>query len=144
MSRARKVSAAAGKMGGPYRSSEEVAVVPDVGERDRPVDPEDLGRLFLSRANANDVEGVVALYEPAAVLAAPDGSVAAGTAAIRAVYQALLASRPRFSGEVRPALRCGDLALTSTRFAGGATAEIARRQPDGTWLWVADQPQVAR
>ncbi len=44
--------------------------------------------------------------------------------------------------DVRPALRRGDLALTSTRFSGGATAEIARRQSDGTWLWVADQPNV--
>jgi len=44
-----------------------------------------------------------------------------------------------FQSEQRPALRCGDLALTSTRFAGGVTAEVARRQPDGTWLWVIDQ-----
>jgi hypothetical protein len=36
----------------------------------------------------------------------------------------------------------GDVALTSTRFQGGATAEIARRQPDGSWLWAADQPRV--
>jgi hypothetical protein len=35
-----------------------------------------------------------------------------------------------------------DLALTSTRFTGGVTAEVARRQPDGTWLWVIDQPNV--
>jgi ketosteroid isomerase-like protein len=120
-----------------------VAVVPDASALDRPAEPEDLGRLFLRRASAGDVEGVVALYEPTAVLAAPDGGLAVGTAAIRTVYQALLSGRPQFSGEVRPALRCGDLALTSTRFVGGATAEIARRQPDGTWLWVADQPRVA-
>ena len=31
--------------------------------------PEDLGTLFLERANAGDVEGLVALYEPGAVLA---------------------------------------------------------------------------
>jgi hypothetical protein len=24
----------------------------------------------------------------------------------------------------------------------GATAEVARRQPDGTWLWVIDQPRI--
>jgi ketosteroid isomerase-like protein len=54
---------------------------------------------------------------------------------------------------VQPAIRLGDLALTSTRFdiitTGGqtttvrtATVEIARRQPDGTWLWAVDQPNV--
>ena len=36
-----------------------------------------------------------------------------------------------------------DLALTSTLLVGGgATVEVARRQPDGTWLWVIDQPNV--
>jgi hypothetical protein len=37
----------------------------------------------------------------------------------------------------------GDLALTSTRLpAGGAAVEVARRQPDGSWRWVIDQPAV--
>ena len=37
----------------------------------------------------------------------------------------------------------GDLALGSTRLAdGGVTAEVARCQPDGTWLWVIDQWSV--
>lgn len=103
---------------------------------------EGLGRLFLERASAGDVEGVVALYEPEAVLESPPGKMSAGVAAIRRVHQALLADRPQFSGDVRPALHYGDLALTSTRFQGGATVEIARRQDDGTWLWIADQPNA--
>lgn len=53
--------------------------------------PEDLGRLFLERARAGDVEGVVALYEPGAVLATPTGEVVRGTAALRDFYTALLA-----------------------------------------------------
>jgi ketosteroid isomerase-like protein len=116
--------------------------MPDVNDRRGAAEPEDLGHLFLDRASAGDVEGVVALYEPGAVLASPPGGLAIGVAAIRQVYEALLAGRPRFSGDVRPALRHGDLALTSTRFQGGATAEIARRQADGSWLWIADQPNV--
>lgn len=103
-------------------------------DREAAAEPEDLGRLFLDRAGAGDVDGVVALYEPSAVLAFPPGGLAIGIAAIRQVYEVLLAGRPQFSGEVRPALRHGGLALTSTRFQGGATAEIARRQADGTWL----------
>jgi len=51
---------------------------------------------------------------------------------------------PRFSSAGRqPAIRNGDLALTSTRLpGGGATVEVARRQPDGSWRWVIDQPAV--
>jgi hypothetical protein len=42
-------------------------------------------------------------------------------------------------GEQRPALRSGDVALTSTLLTDGTvTAEVARRQPDGSWLWAID------
>ena len=47
-------------------------------------------------------------------------------------------------GEQRPALICGDLALTSTRSRNGnVTSEVARRQKDGTWLWVIDRYSVS-
>ncbi|MEA2500505.1 MAG: hypothetical protein QOD01_616 [Actinomycetota bacterium] len=113
-------------------------------ERQRAVEPEDLSRFFLERANAGDVEGLVALYEPGAVLAFPPGRLSVGSSAIREAYEKLLAGKPTFSpGDLQPAIRndTGDLALTSTRLAGrGATAEVARRQPDGSWLWIIDQP----
>ncbi len=112
-------------------------------ERARAVQPEDLGRFFIDRANAGDVDGLVALYEAEAVLAFPPGQVTSGSQAIRQVYEQLLAGRPTFTGEPQSALRNGDLALTSTRLAGGgATVEVARRQPDGTWLWIIDQPNI--
>ena len=107
---------------------------------ERALQPEDLDRLFLQRANAGDVDGLVALYEPDARRA--DGQLAVGSAAIRAVYAGLLADRPRFDGTIRPAIRRGDLAITSTTRTGDATVEVARRQPDGTWLWLIDQPSV--
>jgi ketosteroid isomerase-like protein len=106
--------------------------------------PEDLGRYFLERANAGDVEGLVALYEPGAVLAFPPGRLTIGHDQIRQVYAELLADKPSFgSAGQQPVIRNGDLALTSTRLpAGGATVEVARRQPDGSWRWVIDQPAV--
>lgn len=64
--------------------------------------------------------------------------------ALRRFYADLLAAKPTFEpGEQLPALELGDLALTATRLVGGgATAEIARRQPDGNWLWAVDRPNV--
>ncbi len=104
--------------------------------------PEDLGRFFVERANAIDVEGLVALYEPNAVLALPDGAVAVGQQAIREFYTRLLVGGPRFeSGTHAPVLYNGDLALTSTRLRDSdVTAEVARRQLDGTSRWIIDQP----
>ena len=42
--------------------------------RERAAQPEDLNQFFLERANAGDVHGVVALYEPDAVLVSQVGS----------------------------------------------------------------------
>ena len=107
--------------------------------------PDDLGRFFVERANARDVEGLVALYEPGAVLAFPSGDFAAGHAEIRAVYEDLVADAPRFEpGRRQPVMITGDLALTATRLVGGdVTVEVAHRQPDGTWLWAVDSPNIA-
>lgn len=123
--------------------------------RARATQPEDLNRFFLERANAGDVEGVIALYEPEAVLVGPGKQSIIGTQALRQTYTQLFASKPTFAGETQAAIRNGDLALTSTRFTISspgpdgklmpvktATTELARRQPDGTWLWVIDQPNI--
>ncbi|MEW2354944.1 nuclear transport factor 2 family protein [Spirillospora sp. NPDC029432] len=107
-------------------------------------EPNDLGKYFVERANAGDVDGMVALYEPNAVLAFPPGSLATGHAEIRKVFEQMVAAGTVISpGRQQPALVNGELALTATTLANGeVTAEIARRQPDGTWLRVADRPPV--
>jgi ketosteroid isomerase-like protein len=107
-------------------------------------EPEDLSRLFIERVNAGDLDGVLALYEPDAVLAGP-GGVVEGATQLRKFYADLLATQPKFNqGQQHPALRFGDLALTSTKIRDGAdaTAEVARRGADGTWRWVLDRPSV--
>lgn len=108
--------------------------------------PEDLARFFTLRANAGDADGLAALYEADAVLVAAEGKVVRGTEAIRDFYARLLAGGPTFQqGNQRPAVRHDDIALTSSRLVNGTvTAEVARRQADGTWLWIIDQPAIAK
>lgn len=110
------------------------------------LNPEDLARFFVLRANAGDVHGLLALYEPDAVLVGLQGQMMRGTEAIRNFYAGLLKDRPTFqAGEQRPALRQGNIALTSSRLTNGTvTAEVARQQPDGAWLWMIDQPAIAQ
>ena len=119
-------------------------------------DPQVLERLLVARQNAGDADGMSALYEPQAVLDAGffcrDGLprpsaplLLHGREAIRQFFRELVASGRKFDlGEQQPALVCGDLALTSTRCRNGTvTAEVAHRQPDGTWLWALDKFSIS-
>ncbi|MGU3358858.1 YybH family protein [Methylobacterium sp. M6A4_1b] len=106
-------------------------------------EPEDLARLFNERANAGDVEGLVALYERDAVLAAGK-VVATGHVEIRQFYADLLARKSDFpAAETLPAIRNGDLAMTFARLPNGTiSVETARRQADGGWRWLIDQLKI--
>jgi len=113
----------------------------DEVQREPARDPQDLERLLVTRQRLGDLQGMAALYEQDAVLDSGYGQVIRGKKAIEAFFGILVSQGRKFEfGEQRTAIIAGDLALTSTRFPDGTvTAEIARRQSDGTWLWVVDQ-----
>jgi uncharacterized protein (TIGR02246 family) len=116
-----------------------------MSENQKAWQPEDLTRLFVECANARDAAGLAALYEEQAVMAYPPGSVTVGRDAIRALWERALAQAPRFEPEPPlPALVSGDIALTATiaRDGAGARAQVARRQPDGSWLRLLDMPEI--
>lgn len=107
--------------------------------------PEDLTRLFVARANDGDATGIAELYAEDAVMAYPPGGQTTGRAAIRALWEKVLASGPHFEPEPPlPTLVSGDIALTATvaRDGTGVRVQVARRQPDGTWLRLLDQPEL--
>jgi len=116
-------------------------------DRERALRPEDLTRLFVERTNDGDAAGIAELYEEHAVMAYPPGGQTVGREAIRVLWEKVLASAPRFEQEESlPTLLSGDIALTSTapKDDVGARAQVARRQPDGTWLRLLDQPEFIR
>ena len=119
--------------------------------------PADLDRLFGERVNAGDVEGALALYEADATLVRPDGSgLATGTAAIREELVKLVALRPQMTLNVTRVLPGGewiavvydDWTLKGTDPSGkrvefgGHASETVRRQHDGTWRFVVDDPNA--
>jgi ketosteroid isomerase-like protein len=127
--------------------AEQEGEVRTVTRRERAQQPEDLARLFVQRALERDADGLTDLYEPDAVLAYPPGQQTVGRDAIHAVFSAMLAAAPPFKvEEPLPTLRFGDLALTSTRPADGTggRVQVARRQPDGSWLRIIDRPEAPR
>jgi enoyl-CoA hydratase len=118
-------------------------------------DPESLQHLFAERASAGDLEGLMSLYESGAAFVGPDGVHAAGTAAIRQRLEALLALSPHISPLSSETVLAGDVALISNRWRisfgaderqtgfEGTSTEVVRRQSDGSWRYVIDNPSPA-
>jgi ketosteroid isomerase-like protein len=108
--------------------------------------PEEIADFFVEYINSGNIDGLVSLYEDSAVLVTnPEYVIASGSNEIREFYKKLLADNPKFEkGQQRPAIINGNIALTSTRLINGfVTAEVARKQPDGSWRWIIDQPIIA-
>jgi uncharacterized protein (TIGR02246 family) len=116
--------------------------------------PESCDRLFGEHVNAGDLEALLALYEPSCRLVRRDGSVARGHAEIRLVFERLLATRAKMSTEIVKVVQSDeDLAMvyndwhmSATRpdgqpvEASGKAIEVVRRQPNGIWRFILDDP----
>ena len=113
--------------------------------------PEQIHRLFEAAFNAADIDELMTLYEPDAALIPQPGSVAHGTDQVREALQRYLALKGQISLDTKLVVEVGDLAYLSNTWSlrgagadgqpitlGATTAEVARRQADGTWRYVID------
>lgn len=112
--------------------------------------PAELHILFAKHYNAGDLDGLMSLYEENASLVAAPGIAVSGTDAIREALASMVALKGtiEFVGE-GTSYESGDLVLTHGTWVMTAegmdeiratTAEVARRQADGTWQYVIDNP----
>lgn len=114
--------------------------------------PEQIHRLFEEMFNAGDIDGLMTLYEPGSALIPQPGSLASGNEQVRGALAAYLALGGRMTLDTKLVVTVGDLAYLANTWSlegatspdgqpltlGATTAEVARRQPDGTWLYVID------
>jgi uncharacterized protein (TIGR02246 family) len=117
--------------------------------------PADIHTLFRHAFNVGDVEALIALYEPNAVLVV-DGKHVTGRESIRKALESFLARRGLMTIETRAVVESqqglavlhggwvveppkGMGAQLATR---GLSTEVVRKQPDGTWLFVIDNPHT--
>jgi len=108
--------------------------------------PEDITRLFVEFANADDADALASLYETDAVIAYPPGSVTTGRAAIRELWERALPHMGHFEQETPfNALVADGIALTGTpaRDGAGVRIQVVRRQSDGSWQRLLDQPELS-
>ena len=115
--------------------------------------PADVDLQLIAAINVGDVDSAVGYYEPGAVLVSERGTTVTGTEAIRDVLSRFMAIRPKMTIEVPLVIESGDTALVHSKwttvgtdadgnrvdFAGQGT-EVVRRQADGTWLFIIDNP----
>src|SRR5207253_7773272 len=113
--------------------------------------------LFLEAFNAGSMERLLELYEDNATMVPPGAAPVTGKAAIAASLSPVLAMGLQMKLETLFALESGDLAMLSCRWSAegkgpdgnpmrlsGTSSEVARRQADGTWLYVIDDPGLGR
>lgn len=120
------------------------------------VKPEEMSRAFAAAFEARDIERLMALYELGVKYVLRSGQVVEGVAAVREVFQQAFALKANFEIENRYCVVNGDIALVraewrlhGTNAAGepldakGRSAEVLRRQADGTWRYAIDNPHGA-
>ena len=103
-----------------------------------------------------DIEAVMAAYEPGASLVVHPGATSSG-AQLREALNGFIAKKPKFNMPKHEVIESGDIALhispwtmeatdpaTGNRVEqGGLSLAVFRRQPDGNWLMVIDNPNGA-
>jgi len=108
--------------------------------------PELVSQALAQLLRERDLDGLVALYEDDAVFADYAGA-AMGLAAIRAVHQRFIDSGLRLTLNDSVVFEAGDIALvhwswtvtdTDGTQSDGVSAEVLRRQGDGTWRFLID------
>jgi ketosteroid isomerase-like protein len=115
--------------------------------------PEQVLEAVVEGINTGNFETLMALYEREAAFAIQPGRLAPGLGGIRDALGAFVARNGKFDLQVRRVLEVGDLALVvgDWSFTGtgphgepvklaGKNADVLRRQADGSWRFVIDNP----
>lgn len=112
---------------------------------------EDLHARFAAHYNDGDAEALAALYEDGAVYHSLNAGHRRGDG-IAAFFTEMLAGGSVLEEKTLRIVEAGDIALLASEWhatddtpdgpvtSTGTSVEVARRQPDGGWLYVIDEP----
>jgi uncharacterized protein (TIGR02246 family) len=116
--------------------------------------PEDMHPVFVDAFSREDLDALMDLYEPDAILIPQPGQApVSGHAAIREVLKAFLALHARLTMRTDSVIKTAEVALLRSTWTlavsgpdGKATEmthralEVVRHQRDGGWRFVIDHP----
>ena len=115
--------------------------------------PEQVLKSIVDGINTGNLDVLMTLYEPDAAFAAQPGSLKHGLSGVRESLAGFIAMKGTLDLEVKGVLEASDLALVTGvwSFTGtgpdgepvkltGHNADVLRRQLDGSWRFVIDNP----
>jgi uncharacterized protein (TIGR02246 family) len=115
--------------------------------------PEQVLQAVVEGINTADYELLMSLYEPKAAFATRPGSLAHGLGDICQALDGFIALNGKLDLKVTRVLEVGDLALVAGEWSFTGTgpdgepvklaarnADVLRRQADGSWRFVIDNP----
>jgi ketosteroid isomerase-like protein len=115
--------------------------------------PQQMNQTFVAAFNSGQIDNLLMLYEPDAVLVRSDGSLVRGTDQIRDELSKLLSMGIRSEGQNQFAITYGNTALPRANFTitllsedgqetfiSGSSWEVVSQQPSGCWLYIIDHP----
>jgi ketosteroid isomerase-like protein len=117
--------------------------------------PEDCDVEIGRAISAGDIAAALDLYEPGAAFVPAQGAEPlVGSDAVRAALEGFAALKGTLEVKVRSVVQSGEVALLQSEWTlsngkgpdgsavnlAGKGAEVVRRQADGTWKFVVDNP----
>lgn len=112
--------------------------------------PSDVNAAFADGFNRRDIDAMLALYDPEGGVVEMDGTMSVGPEQIRHHLERLVELGGHMESVNLTAVELGDIALVTAAWTitdatvaprmDGRSSEILRRQPDGTWAYLIDQP----
>jgi uncharacterized protein (TIGR02246 family) len=113
--------------------------------------PAEIHVRFQTAFNRGDVEALAALYEPQAILVV-NGQNVSGRENIKAAFQTILQRPGRMTLDTRSVVESAEglavlhgawiIERPAELVTRGLGTEVVRLQPDGTWLFVIDEPST--
>jgi uncharacterized protein (TIGR02246 family) len=115
--------------------------------------PEQTLSAIVDGINTGNLEALMTLYEPEAAFATQPGNLNRGSQGVRQALAGFIAMKGALDLKVTRVLEASDLALVTTVWSFSGTgpdgapvklaaksADVLRRQADGSWRFVIDNP----
>ncbi len=115
--------------------------------------PEAVHQNYSEYFRTSDLEGLVSLYEPNAIVVGEEGEEIKGTAKIREMFTDALKNKGTLKIETLSEYLLDNIASIRVKWHMQAidsegnelditnvASEVMRKQPDGNWLYIIDQP----